>query len=128
MNAFFIDGKIRQSDAIGSVQTVYYPVEDRDSSLVGLFYLETDTMRMFMTPERKMEKIWASKSDGVLYPMTQIPPGQDFLQNFGWYEYIRPTDKDDIYFIPEKHTRKTSSPAPTHGSAKALVRRTRPTP
>ncbi len=126
MNAYFIDGKIRQSDAIGSVQTVYYPVEDRDSSLVGLFYLETDTMRMFMTPERKMEKIWASKSDGVLYPMTQIPPGQDFLQNFGWYEYIRPTDKDDIYFIPEKHTRKTSSPAPSHGSAKALVRRTRP--
>ena len=103
MNAYFIEGKLRESEAIGSVQTIYYPVEEKDSSLLFLAYLETDTLRMLLSPERQLEKIWASKSEGTLYPLTQIPAGKDFLPNFGWYDYIRPLNKDDIYYVEEKH-------------------------
>ena len=103
MNAYFVEGKLRESEAIGSVQTIYYPVEEKDSSLLFLAYLETDTLRMLLTPERQLEKIWASKSEGTLYPLTQIPPGKDFLPNFGWYDYIRPLNKDDIYYVEERH-------------------------
>lgn len=109
MNAYFDEGKIRMSEAVGNVQTVYYPVDDSDSTLIGMINLETDTMRMFLTPERKLQKIWTSKSDGVLYPMTQIPASKDFLPNFGWYDYIRPVDKDDIYYVEEKHKKRTVS-------------------
>ena len=109
MNAYFDEGKIRMSEAVGNVQTVYYPIDDSDSTLIGMINLETDTMRMFLTPERKMQKIWTSKSDGVLYPMTQIPASKDFLPNFGWYDYIRPVDKDDIYYVEEKHKKKPVS-------------------
>lgn len=103
MNAYFIEGKLRESEAIGSVQTIYYPIEEKDSSLLFLAYLETDTLRMLLTPERQLEKIWASKSQGTLYPLTQIPPGKDFLPNFRWYDYIRPLNKDDIYYVEERH-------------------------
>jgi len=109
MNAYFDEGKIRMSEAVGNVQTVYYPIDDSDSTLIGMINLETDTMRMFLTPERKLQKIWTSKSDGVLYPMTQIPASKDFLPNFGWYDYIRPVDKDDIYYVEEKHKKKPVS-------------------
>ena len=105
MNAYFTEGKLRQSEAVGNVQTIYYPVDDKDSTLIGLCYLETDTLRMFLTPERQLEKIWACKSEGVLYPMTQIPPNKDKLPNFGWYDGIRPQNKDDIYYIEECHKR-----------------------
>lgn len=97
MNAYFQDGNIRKNEAIGNVQTVFYPIEDKDSSFYGLNYLETDTMRMYLSSERKLEKIWASKSEAVMYPMTQIPPMKDKLSNFAWFDYIRPKDKDDIY-------------------------------
>ena len=106
MNAYFTDGKIRTSEAVGNVQTVYYPIDDADSTLIGMVYLETDTMRMFLTEERKLQKIWASKSEGVLYPMMQIPPSKDLLPNFGWFDYIRPVDKDDIYYLEEKHRKR----------------------
>lgn len=106
MNAYFTDGKIRTSEAVGNVQTVYYPIDDADSTLIGMVYLETDTMRMFLTEERKLQKIWASKSEGVLYPMMQIPPSKDLLPNFGWFDYIRPVDKDDIYYVEEKHRKR----------------------
>ncbi len=127
MNAYFDDGKLRTSEAVGNVQTVYYPVEEKDSSLVGMVYLETDTMRMFLSNDRKLDKIWASKSDGVLYPMTQIPASKDYLPNFGWYDYIRPVDKDDIYYIPGRHDKSatTIGVAPT---ARALSKRMRQIP
>ncbi|MBR6262253.1 MAG: hypothetical protein IKR05_03455 [Prevotella sp.] len=127
MNAYFEDGQIQMSEAIGNVQTVYYPVEEKDSSLIGMVYLETDTMRMFLGKERKLDKIWASKSEGVLYPMTQIPPSKDFLPNFGWYDYIRPVGKDDIYYIPGKHD-KSAVATGVPPTAAALSKRMRQVP
>lgn len=44
------------TEAIGNVQTVYYMTNDKDSSLVGLNYLETDTMRMYLGAARKLDK------------------------------------------------------------------------
>lgn len=97
MNAYFVDGKIRETEAIGNVRTIYYPVDDKDSSLIGLNYLETDTMRMYLTPERRLDHIWTCKFTSTLYPMTQIPPGREKLDVFGWFDYIRPKDKYDIF-------------------------------
>ncbi len=97
MHAYFDHGKIKEGESIGNVQSVYYPINDKDSSLMMLNYLETDTMRVFMSPEQKVQKIWTSKFSGVGYPMTQIPPTKSKLPNFAWYDYIRPINKDDIY-------------------------------
>ena len=74
MDAYFNDGAMRRADAIGSVKTVFYNTDNKDSVLTELNYLETDTMRMYMSPTRQLEKIWASKSVGTMYPITQIPP------------------------------------------------------
>ena len=125
MNAYFDQGHMRMSEAVGSVQTVYYPVEDSDSSRILMVYLETDTMRMFLSQERQLEKIWTSKSEGVAYPLTQIPPSKDRLPNFGWYDYIRPTDKDDIYYIEGKHDKHGTYVAGPPSTANALSRRAR---
>lgn len=96
MRAFFENGKMRRSEAIGNVLSVYFPEEEKDSSLIGLNYLETDTLRMYLTPERKLQKIWVSKPVGTLYPMTQIPPGKEKLPAFAWYDYVRPIDQYDL--------------------------------
>lgn len=97
MYAYFIDGKIRRSDAVKNVQAIYYPIDDKDSTLIGLNYTETDTMRMYLSPERKLERIWMPKAGGTLYPMTQIPPSRFKLNNFAWFDYIRPVDKNDVF-------------------------------
>ncbi len=96
MFAYFTDGNIHETEAVGNVRSVYYPVDDKDSTLMGLVYIETDTMRMYMK-DRKLQKIWTSKTDGTWYPMTQIPPDKYMLPGFTWFDYIRPLNKDDIY-------------------------------
>lgn len=97
MQVYFEEGKPRQTWAIGNVQVVYYPIDDADTTLIGLNYMETDTLKMFTSPTRTLEKIWASKSSGTLYPITQIPKDKMKLPNFAWFDYIRPLDKDDIF-------------------------------
>ena len=97
MQAFFTDGKISSAIAMGNVTTVYYPIDDKDSSIVVMDYTETDTMKMYFTPERKLYKIWMPKASGTWYPLTQIPSDKRRLPQFAWFEEIRPVDKDDIF-------------------------------
>ena len=54
-------------------------------------------MRMFISPERKLQRIWMPKATGTLYPMTQIPPGKNKLDVFQWFDYVRPLDKNDVF-------------------------------
>ena len=96
MFAWFTDGAIRQSDAVGNVRAIYYPVDEQDSSLIVMDYTETDTLRMFLE-NRKMQKIWTNKAEGTWYPLTQIPPSKRHLDNFAWFDYIRPLNKADVF-------------------------------
>ena len=75
---------------------VYFPIDDADSTLIGLNYTETPLLKMFME-NRKMQRIWMEKPKGTLYPMTQIPPEKNFLPGYAWFDYIRPINKEDIF-------------------------------
>lgn len=107
MDAFFVDGAVRRAVATGNVKTVFYPQDSKDSTYTGLNYLETDTLRMFMSKERKLEKIWTSKAQGTMYPMTQIPPQRYHLDEFAWFENLRPTDPMDVFVWRGKGTGNT---------------------
>ena len=96
MFGYFNEGELRETEAVGNVQCVYYFQDDKDSSLVNMAYLETDTMRMFML-NRQLQSIWTCKQNGVMYSITQIPPSKDKLPMFAWFDYIRPVDKYDIF-------------------------------
>ena len=83
---------------------MFYPQDSKDSTLTGLNYLETDTLRMFMSPERKLQKIWTSKAAGTMYPMTQIPPQRYHLDTFEWFENLRPAGPADVFVWRGKGT------------------------
>lgn len=96
MFAFFERGDIREGRAVGNVLVVYYPVDESDSSYIGMVSMETSEMRMFLE-NQKLKRIWTPKSEGTVYPMTQIPPAKRFLDGFAWFDYVRPTSKQDIF-------------------------------
>ena len=106
MRADFVNGAVRRVDAWGNVEVVFYHT-DKDSTLIGHNYTETDTLRMFITPERKLKKIWMSKADGVISPMTQIPPDRLTLPHFELFDNVRPKDKNDIFRRAARKTEAT---------------------
>ena len=96
MKAYFEGGEMKQVDVIGTVRLVYYPME-KDSTLLGMNYSETSQLSMFLE-NRKLKKMSMSpKANGTLYPMTQIPPAKMKLDNFVWFDYVRPLSKEDIF-------------------------------
>lgn len=97
IDAYFIDGNIRRTVAMGNVKIIYYSIDDSDSSYIGLNYTETDTLKMYTSADRQLERIWTPKHQSTLYPMTQIPPEKYKLPEFVWFEELRPRHKDDIF-------------------------------
>ena len=96
MKAYFEGGEMKQVDVDGSVRLVYFPME-KDSTLLGMNCSETSKLSMFLE-NRKLKKLAMSpKSNGTLYPMTQIPPAKMKLDNFAWFDYVRPLNKVDIF-------------------------------
>jgi len=96
MKAFFKGGEMRQVDVIGSVRLVYYPME-KDSTLLGMNISETSQLNMFLENRKLKKMIMSPKSNGTLYPMSQIPPAKAKLDNFAWFDYVRPLSKEDIF-------------------------------
>jgi lipopolysaccharide export system protein LptA len=97
MKAFFIEGDMRQVDVNGSVMLIYYPVDDKDTTLIGLNYAEGGFLRMNLK-ERKMEKgMFIGKANGTMFPMSQIPADKYRLPSYVWFDYIRPRNKEDIF-------------------------------
>lgn len=96
MKAWFQGGEMRKVDVIGSVRLVYYPMES-DSMLIGMNVSETSLLNMFLENRKMKKMIMSPKSNGTLYPMLQRPPEKMKLDNFVWFDYIRPLDKEDIF-------------------------------
>lgn len=97
MKGFFVEGDMRQIDVNGNVLVVFYPIDDKDSTMIGLNYAEGSFLRMLLK-ERRMEKgAFIGKANGTLFPMDQIPAEKYKLPSFVWFDYIRPRNKEDIF-------------------------------
>jgi hypothetical protein len=96
MKAYFEEGEMRRVEVIANLLMVYYP-EESDGSLIGMDYGEGSLLHMFLREGKMKKAIMIGKSNGVLYPLDQIPAGKDKLTTFVWLDNMRPKDKEDIF-------------------------------
>jgi len=97
MMAYFVGGSVRQLDAVSNCTSVYYAEDEKDSSLIGMNYMTTDSMKMYIGVDRKLYKIWTPAAEATFYPISQIPPEKKLLKGFTWFDYIRPLNKTDVF-------------------------------
>ncbi len=95
MHVYFKDGEVFLTVADRNVYANYYPF-DEDSLMIGMNYVETAEMRMWMN-ERKLSKIWMPAATGTMYPVEQTPRERLYLENFAWFDYVRPVSPDDVF-------------------------------
>ena len=117
IKAYFKGGEIDHTDVIGNVLVVYYYQEDEGKELVGLNTTEASHLTAYMV-DRQMEKLLITKkSNGVFYPMLQIPSDKMKLPTFGWFSKLRPLSPYDILIwrgknSEEKLKKTNRSPVP----------------
>ena len=96
MEFYFTEGELREMKVIGSVEVVFYPL-DSDSTYIGMNTTTAGRLMVYMK-DRKVEKVVVPKdSKGVFYPMSKRPENKRFLENFAWFDYVRPLSKEDIF-------------------------------
>lgn len=96
MKFFFEGGDIRRAEVIGNVQSIFYP-EDEDSVMMGMNFIESSKLNLYRK-DGKMERIvFITKPVGTFTPMFLIEPDKMKLENFAWFDYIRPRNKEDIF-------------------------------
>ncbi len=95
MMCYFKDGEIEHNEAHGNVYVVYF-FEENNGNRVLMNYTETSELKLFMK-DKKVDKIWMPTAQGTMYPALKIPAEKRYLNNFAWFDYIRPLNKDDIF-------------------------------
>ncbi|KAA6316188.1 LPS-assembly protein LptD [termite gut metagenome] len=107
IKAYFEEKDLRKVDVISNVKSVFYPEDEKDSTMIGMNVSETSLLNLYLK-DRKMEKIvMAPRSEGILYPMDQIPPDKLRLPAYAWFDYLRPLNKEDIFHWRSKKSGET---------------------
>lgn len=96
MHSYMENGELKMTHVIGNVIVNYFPLDD-DSLMVAMNHIESTEMKMFMGENRRMRKIWMPAATGTFYPIPMIPGNVRFLENFQWFDYVRPQNPQDIF-------------------------------
>ena len=95
MRSYFIGGDPHLTTTRGNVFVNYYPFDD-DSVMIEMNHTETTLLKLYMK-DRKVQRIWMPGTTGQMYPVDQTPANMRFLENFAWFDYIRPTGPEDVF-------------------------------
>ena len=95
MRAYFTEGDMKETFVEGNVRVIQYPLE-KDSIVLYQLYMETAKLKMTLE-QRKLQRIWTPSATGQFYGLGMASREHSVLENFTWFDYIRPLHKDDIF-------------------------------
>ena len=96
MKFFFNEGRLAEMHVIGSVNVVFYPIDD-EGNYVGMNTTTAGVTKAYLKDGQVDKVVVPKEATGVFYPMSQRPPEACYLDNFAWFDYVRPVSKDDVF-------------------------------
>ncbi len=120
MYAWFKNGEIDKADVKGNVLAIFYPVDDADSSMIGMNTLEGSHLTIHFLHRTVESIVVHGRSSGIMYPMSQLEEKKMYLSNFNWFDRLRPISRSDVFYWrakrPTEQLKQTSNktvPLPT---------------
>lgn len=97
MKAWFKDGQIDRTNVSGNVECVYY-AQEADSTMIGMNTTVASNLTTYFK-DGTVDRIYIQgRSNGVMYPMSQLEEKKMYLASFNWFDRIRPIDKEDVFY------------------------------
>lgn len=96
MMFYFKDGALNEMQVVGSVEVIYYPI-DADSTFMGMNTTSAGRIISNVDKGQVVKMFVPKEAKGVFYPMSQRPDDKRFLDNFAWFDFVRPKNKNDIF-------------------------------
>lgn len=114
MTASFREGKLYHIFVEGDAVSLYYAIQEEDSTVIGLNKMESAYLEI-NTENNKITKLKTySQTTGVITPLPLLQPEDTRLKGFVWLDYLRPTGPKDIFRSNERRSEdnKESGPIP----------------
>lgn len=90
---------LKRVNVNGNAETIYYPVDDLDSTLVGVNRTQSSYVVMYLNGKRIDRIVLTSASTGNMYPLLDAKDENMFLKNFFWLDEQRPKKREDIFTV-----------------------------
>lgn len=105
MIAHMDSGQVKKVDVNGNAETIYYPVDDKDSTLIGINKTQSSFVVMYMKNKKVERIVLTAASSGTMYPIAQLSGKDLYLKNFFWLPEQRPKNKQDLFTVFPKTER-----------------------
>jgi len=103
--AYVDSGELKKVKVNGNAETIYYPRDDKDSTLIGLNKTQSSFVVMYFKNKKVKRVVLTTSSTGTMYPLTQLSGNDLYLKNFFWLEDRRPKKIKDIFLVFPKFVR-----------------------
>jgi lipopolysaccharide export system protein LptA len=104
--AYIDSGELRRVNVNGNAETIYFPKDEADSSLIGINKTESSYVIMYLK-DRKIERIvMTAATSGIMYPLEQLSGGDLYLKNFFWLKHERPENSAAVMHTIEREERE----------------------
>ncbi|MEI8085546.1 MAG: OstA-like protein [Paludibacter sp.] len=90
-------GQLKKVNVNGNAETIYYPRDDKDSTLIGINKTQSSYVVMHLKNKKVERIVMTSASNGNMYPLTQLSGSQLYLKNYFWLAEQRPVKREDIF-------------------------------
>ena len=97
MKIYFEGRNIRHIAVSGNAESIYYPEDEEDKSLIGLNKTISGFLDIYMIDKKIDKMVIYPTPQGSLTPTGKIPPNELYLKNFVWFDYLRPTNQEDVF-------------------------------
>ena len=100
--AYVDSGELKKVKVNGNAETIYFPRDDKDSTLIGLNKTQSSFVVMYFKNKKVQRVVMTSASNGTMYPLLQLSGNDLYLKNFFWLEEQRPKNKLDLFHVYPK--------------------------
>lgn len=114
LTGFFEEGQLVKVDVEGNGETIYYAKEEvkgeRDKD-IGMNRLICSDIIIHLDSNEVQKIVFIDMPSGTLFPIEQVPGGEEKLKGFRWDPQFRPLKQEDI-FVKDKVARLDESSDP----------------
>ena len=100
--AYVDSGELKKVKVNGNAETIYFPRDEKDSTLVGLNKTQSSFVVMYFKNKKVQRVVLTAASNGTMYPLLQLSGNDLYLKNFFWLEEQRPKNKLDLFHVYPK--------------------------
>jgi len=96
MTGFFRDNEMVRMEIYGNAETIYY-VREEDGRLSGINKAVSSDITIRLEDRKIVEILYINQPEAVLYPPSQFPAQDRFLEGFEWRSHRRPRQPGDVF-------------------------------